>query len=187
MTASISGPIMAFYLEVVDPGQPWRSGRPAGEARRCLVIDRALDTSTMRRRSCAGTPATSWSITTTARPDGAGYGVFPRLIRHAHRTAGFFKVRGVNITHGDFEDFMFALAGVQDFKCEALAGPDALDVLRVSYEVKQGADADALAVELSEKIRTIFELRPELVRLDLGTLAREFEGAVKAPRFQDNR
>ena len=82
---------------------------------------------------------------------------------------------------------MFAMAGVQDFKCEALAGPDALDVLRVSYEARKEADAGALAAQLSEKIRNTFELRPELVQLDLGTLAREFEGAVKAPRFQDKR
>ena len=82
---------------------------------------------------------------------------------------------------------MFGMAGVQDFKCEALAGPDALDVLRVSYEARQSADADALAGELAQKIRNVFELKPELVQLDLGTLAREFEGAVKAPRFQDNR
>ncbi|MYF85288.1 MAG: phenylacetate--CoA ligase family protein, partial [Rhodospirillaceae bacterium] len=94
-------------------------------------------------------------------PAGPGEeGVFPRR-KHAHLTAGFFKVRGINITHGDFEDFMFAMAGVQDFKCEALAGPDALDVLRVSYEARKEADAGALAAQLSEKIRNTFELRPE--------------------------
>ena len=28
------------------------------------------------------------------------------MIRHAARTSGFFKVRGININHADFEDFM---------------------------------------------------------------------------------
>ena len=169
-----------FYLEVLDPA----SLEPVGPARKACWFRPRCGTSTPR-------PSSRWNsgdlvVWRSTEPEGDGYRLFPRL-KHAHRTAGFFKVRGVNITHGDFEDFMFAMAGVQDFKCEALAGPDALDVLRVSYEAKQGADADALAADLAEKIRTIFELRPELVRLDLGTLAREFEGAVKAPRFQDNR
>ena len=169
-----------FYLEVLDPD----SHEPVDPGEEGVLVSTAL-------WNVNATPFVRWNsgdlvVWRSTEPEGDGYRFFPRL-KHAHRTAGFFKVRGINITHGDFEDFMFALAGVQDFKCEALAGPDALDALRVSYEVKQDADANALAAELAEKIRTIFELRPELVQLDLGTLAREFEGAVKAPRFQDNR
>ena len=169
-----------FHLEVLDPD----SHEPAGPGEEGVLVSTAL-------WNVNATPFIRWNsgdlvVWRSTAPEGDGYRVFPRL-KHAHRTAGFFKVRGINITHGDFEDFMFAMAGVQDFKCEALAGPDALDVLRVSYEARQEADAGALAAELAEKIRTVFELRPELVQLDLGTLAREFEGAVKAPRFQDNR
>ena len=43
------------------------------------------------------------------------FSVFP-VIRHAHRTAGFFKIRGVNINHQEFEDFIFDIAEVNDFK-----------------------------------------------------------------------
>ena len=66
---------------------------------------------------------------------GAGpFAVFP-VLRHAHRTTGFFKVRGINIDHGEFEDLMFRLAPINDFKCEALT-LDALDVLRVCIEIQ---------------------------------------------------
>ena len=41
--------------------------------------------------------------------------LFP-MIRHAHRTAGFFKVRGINVNHTDFEDFIFADPKVNDFQ-----------------------------------------------------------------------
>ena len=38
------------------------------------------------------------------------------MIRHANRTTGFFKVRGVNVNHAEFEDFMFRNADVLDFQ-----------------------------------------------------------------------
>jgi phenylacetate-coenzyme A ligase PaaK-like adenylate-forming protein len=62
-----------------------------------------------------------------------------------------------------------------------------LDELRVSFEAKRGADAAALRQALGARIKKVFEVTPELVALEPGTLAREFEGAVKAPRFVDRR
>ena len=50
---------------------------------------------------------------------GSDYAVFP-VIKHAHRTTGFFKVRGVNLNHQEFEDFMFDNHAVNDFKAEAI-------------------------------------------------------------------
>jgi phenylacetate-CoA ligase len=113
------------------------------------------------------------------------FSVFP-LLRHANRTTGFFKVRGVNINHSEFEDLMFAEPDVNDFKCEVVTAAD-LDRIRVSFEAKRGADAKALRETLALRIKKIFEVTPDLVLLDPGTLAREFEGAVKAPRFVDRR
>jgi phenylacetate-coenzyme A ligase PaaK-like adenylate-forming protein len=81
---------------------------------------------------------------------------------------------------------MFAEAAVNDFKCEVVTVGD-LDQLRVSFECKRGADALALEAALAARIKTVFEVTPELTILDPGTLAREFEGAVKAPRFVDRR
>ena len=39
-------------------------------------------------------------------------------MRHARRTVGFFKVRGVNINHSELEDLMFFNQGITDFKAE---------------------------------------------------------------------
>jgi len=50
---------------------------------------------------------------------GESPGEFARLfpmIRHAHRTTGFFKIRGVNVNHTEFEDFMFGNPRVNDFQ-----------------------------------------------------------------------
>ena len=136
------------------------------------------------------TPFLRWSsgdiVVLTEADDGTGpFAVFPR-IRHAHRTTGFFKVRGNNINHSEFEDFLFRDTLINDFKCEALGTLD-LDTLRVSIEVRRGADGDAVATALGHKVRTTFGLTPEVVALPPGTLAREFEASVKAPRFVDRR
>ena len=96
-------------------------------------------------------------------------------------------VRGININHSEFEDFMFTDPSIQDFKCEIVTGADDLERLKVSVELKRDANEEAVSADLNSRIKNTFEVTPELVRLDLGSLAQEFEGAVKAPRFQDNR
>ena len=168
-----------FHLEVLDPD----SLEPVGEGEEGVLVTTAL-------WNINATPFVRWNSgdIVTMRPggDSDGYGVFPR-VRHAHRTAGFFKVRGININHSEFEDFMFAASAVQDFKCEIVTGDDDLERLKVSYELRRDADAAEVGAALAERIKDTFEVTPELVILDLGSLSREFEGAVKAPRFQDNR
>jgi len=113
------------------------------------------------------------------------YSVFP-MIRHAHRTAGFFKVRGVNVNHSDLEDFMFALPTIGDFKAEAV-NDGGNDILRLTIESTGGGPAGDLATTLSAEIKAAFEITPEIVVAERGTLAREFEKSVKAPRFVDRR
>ena len=168
-----------FYIEVLDPD----SLEPVAEGEEGLLVTTAL-------WNINATPFVRWNSgdLVTYRPggDGDGFGVFPR-VRHAHRTAGFFKVRGVNINHSEFEDFMFADPAIQDFKCEIVTGEDDLERLKVSVELTRSADAGQVSGDLATRIKNTFEVTPELVQLDLGSLAREFEGAVKAPRFQDNR
>jgi phenylacetate-CoA ligase len=80
----------------------------------------------------------------SVQPEAEGNGpfsVFP-VVKHAHRTAGFLKIRGVNLDHGEFEDFIFRNPLVNDFKGEAVTVGDA-EVLRVSVELKR--DIDPLA------------------------------------------
>jgi phenylacetate-CoA ligase len=111
--------------------------------------------------------------------------IFP-VIRHAHRTAGFFKIRGVNITHAELEDLMFEDAAIGDFKAAAV-NDGGLDDLRLSIETAKGQDAEQVAAEVSQKVKNVFEVTPVIEQLPVGTLAREFETSVKAPRFADLR
>ncbi len=44
-----------------------------------------------------------------------------------------------------------------------------------------------MAARLGAATKATFEVTPEVVVLERGTLAREFEASVKAPRFVDRR
>jgi phenylacetate-CoA ligase len=136
------------------------------------------------------TPFLRWSsgdlVTYSEADDHDGpFSVFPR-IKHAHRTAGFFKIRGVNLGHQDLEDFMFRHLEIGDFRAEAV-NEGGNDILRLGVEVKRGSDAPAVARILTAQFKEKFELAPQVVVLETGTLAKEFEANVKAARFVDRR
>ena len=168
-----------FLVEVVDPVArlPVAEGEVGG-----LVVT-ALATNNV-------TPFLRWysGDLVSIRNDVAGvspFAIFP-LLKHAHRTSGFFKIRGVNISHADFEDLMFRNASVNDFKCEAVAVDDQ-DVLRVSVELERGTEAVAAIRQLAEQIKRTFEVSPQIVLLEPGSVAREFESSIKAARIVDRR
>ncbi len=168
-----------YHIEVVDPA----TGQAVPEGTVGALVVTPLWTNTL-------TPFLRWSsgdlVVCRAEGKSAGpFAVFP-VLKHAHRTTGFFKVRGVNVNHAELEDFMFRDVAVGDFKAELLSVDD-LDCLRVSIEVRPGADAAAVATQLADTMRNTFEVRPEIVVLASGTLAKEFETGVKAPRFVDRR
>jgi phenylacetate-CoA ligase len=168
-----------YFIEVLDP----KTLEPAKNGEVGTLVVTALWTNHV-------TPFLRWSsgdlVTYSEADDDAGpFAVFPR-IRHAHRTTGFFKVRGINLGHQDLEDCMFRRAEIGDFRAEAL-NEGGLDVLRVGIEVRRGADAGAVAAAVAAEVKERFELAPEVVVLEPGTLAREFEANVKAARFVDRR
>ncbi len=168
-----------FYLEVIDPP----SGRPVPEGQPGALVMTPLWSNTV-------TPFLRWLsgdiVTLRRQPRTADpFSVFP-LLTHALRTEGFFKVRGVNINHADLEDFMFAKPAIADFRAEAVATAG-LDALRLLVEVRRGGDPAAVVKGLAEAVKATFELTPEVEVLATGTLAAEFEKAVKAPRFVDKR
>jgi phenylacetate-CoA ligase len=111
--------------------------------------------------------------------------VYP-MIRHAARTSGFFKVRGININHADFEDFMHRRLDITDFKVE-VEETDTLDMIRVSIEVLNPDNADGPVAALREDVRKTFELSPEIAVLGSGTLEKELQAQVKQQRFIDKR
>lgn len=111
--------------------------------------------------------------------------VYP-LMRHAARTSGFFKVRGININHADFEDFMHRRLDITDFKVE-VEETDTLDMMRVSIEVSDPAQAEGPVTALREDVRKTFELTPDIAVLETGTLEKELQAQVKQQRFIDKR
>ena len=113
------------------------------------------------------------------------YSVFP-LVKHTHRTAGFFKVRGVNMNHTEFEDFMFGDDNIADFKVE-LSTRDDLEHLDVFVEVRGDMPADQINDQLKTNIRNTFEVTAGVNILERGSLAQEFEQSIKAQRFLDKR
>jgi phenylacetate-CoA ligase len=168
-----------FFIEVLDPD----TCAPVGEGETGSLVVTPLWTNNV-------TPFLRWMsgdlVTCREAQDGGGpFSVFP-LVRHAHRTTGFFKVRGVNLNHAEFEDFMFRNLAVADFKAELVSARD-LDVLRLSIEVRRDAAAAPVSDDVQTTVRETFGLTPEVVVLDAGTLAKEFEASVKTPRFSDRR
>jgi phenylacetate-CoA ligase len=103
-------------------------------------------------------------------------------MRHERRTVGFFKVRGVNINHADLEDTLFRDPEVVDFRAEIYSSQGGNDVLHLYVESRSQAKAGVV-----DSIRRTFQVTPEVTLLPRGTVAREFEANVKAPRFMDKR
>jgi phenylacetate-CoA ligase len=169
-----------FLLEVIDSA----SGKPVapGEAGALVMTPLWSNTITPFLRWLTGDIVRLAPQKKTRDP----FSVFPAL-EHALRTEGFFKIRGVNINHGDLEDFMFAQAAVQDFKGEAVTGADGQDRLRLLVELRRGADRGTATADLVAAVKRKFEQTCEVVVLAAGTLAQEFEKSVKAPRFVDKR
>ena len=95
-------------------------------------------------------------------------------------------MRGINLGHQDLEDFIFRRHEIADFRAEALNEGDN-DFLRLSIELRRGADASAAIQALCAGMREKFELLPQVAVLETGTLAKEFEANVKAARFIDRR
>jgi phenylacetate-CoA ligase len=105
--------------------------------------------------------------------------VFP-LVKHTHRTSGFFKIRGVNLNHSEFEDFMFRNREIGDFIAELVSEND-LDTLVVSIEVRREVNPAVAGETMRIAVREKFGVTPRVVVLETGALARKFEGSVKMP------
>ncbi len=164
-----------WFLEVLD-----EAGDPVKDGETGSLVMTALWSNSM-------TPFLRWSsgdlvsISTknsfsTEKP----WSIFP-IMRHARRTIGFFKVRGVNINHADLEDALFRDIAVVDFRAEVSNDGDN-DVLHLQVELRSGNEQKIVAL-----IKKAFQVTPKVSLLPRGTIAKEFESSVKAPRFVDKR
>ena len=163
-----------FYCEVVDE----KNGEPVPEGEVGSLVVTPLWNNTM-------TPFLRWSSGDLVSYSSQGrsdkpWSVFP-MLKHARRTVGFFKVRGVNINHAELEDALFRDPEVVDFRAEVVNDGDN-DVLRLFVETRNSESR-----RIVESIRAAFQVTPEVSLLPRGTIAKEFEAAVKAPRFVDKR
>ena len=164
-----------WYLEVLD-----EAGNPVTPGEVGSLVVTPLWSNTM-------TPFLRWSsgdLVSFSEPEaenGAPWSVFP-IMRHARRTVGFFKVRGVNINHADLEDAMFRVSEVVDFRAEVYNAATGNDVLHLHVETRS-LKGDAII----EAVRKTFQVTPEVSLLPRGTIAKEFEANIKAPRFIDKR
>ena len=169
-----------FFVEIVDEA----TGAPVaeGEAGSLVITPLYINSVTPFLRWVSGDV-----ISMTARDGGSSaWSVFP-VMRHARRTVGFFKVRGVNVNHAELEDLMFRNPDVIDFKAEVSASAAGLDVLSLFIEVKRGLVVEQACARVRERMAATFQVTPEIKVLDTGTLGREFEASVKAARFVDRR
>jgi phenylacetate-CoA ligase len=166
-------------FEVVDE----KTGLPVPEGEEGLMVITPLwiNNATPFLRWSSGDIVTIRNETSLDGP----FAVFP-VMRHAHRTAGFFKIRGVNLGHQDLEDFIFRYAEIGDFRAEAM-NEGGNDFLKLSIEVRRGCDASEVARRVQLQTKEKFELTPQVAVLETGTLAKEFEANVKAARFIDRR
>ena len=130
-----------FFVEVVDPA----THLPLEEGEVGALVVTPLFTNHM-------TPFLRWlsgDLVTCARRRRRGpFSVFP-VVRHAQRTTGFFKIRGINLDHGEFEDFMFRNSLVNDFKCEAVTAERHRGAARLRrVQARLGSDAALEAAEV---------------------------------------
>ena len=168
-----------FDLEVVDE----KTGEPMPEGEVGILVFTPYWNNEI-------TPFLRWESGdyVSYRSDGMTEGparVYP-IIKHAARTSGFFKVRGININHSDFEDFMHRQLKIGDFKVEVVE-TETLDQLRIFIEVRAENHPEMVQNELQLKVRETFELTPEVHLLQLGSLEKEFQSQVKQQRFVDKR
>jgi phenylacetate-CoA ligase len=169
-----------FFCEVVDE----ETGQPVADGEVGSLVITALANNEV-------TPFLRWSsgdlISLTSQGHGDGpWSMFP-VMRHARRTVGFFKVRGVNINHNELEDLMFYNQGIADFKAEVYCVDGGLDCLRLLVEPRRGLDRDGVGRSIHTSVQKTFEVAPEIVFLEPGTLGKEFEASIKAARFVDKR
>jgi phenylacetate-CoA ligase len=163
-----------FYCEVVDE----KTGEPVPEGTVGSLVVTPLWNNCM-------TPFLRWSsgdlVSMTTKGKGKGpWKVFP-MLKHERRTVGFFKVRGVNINHAELEDLLFRDPDVVDFRAEVYDS-QGNDVLHLHVEMRNQEREKIIST-----LKKTFQVTPEVSLLPRGQIAKDFEAAVKPPRFVDKR
>ncbi len=169
-----------FFLEVVDEATGQQV--PDGEVGSLVVTPLFINSMTPFLRWVSGDLVSL----EPGSVEGGFWRHFP-VMRHARRTVGFFKIRGVNINHSELEDVMFGNRAVLDFKAEAIALESGNDALHLLFEVHPQSTETEARDAVAATVRAAFENDPVISILPIGTIGQEFEASVKAARFVDKR
>ncbi len=170
-----------FYCEVVDEN----TGEPLPDGLVGTLAQTPLWNNEM-------TPFLRWNsgdLVSMKRPQGTSaspWSLFP-ILSHERRTVGFFKVRGTNINHPELEDLIFYEPRISEFRAEVYNDERGLDVLHLLIETKRGVPPDEANAVVAGLVSKTFQVTPRVTVQTPGTIAREFEANVKAPRFIDRR
>lgn len=169
-----------FQVEVLNP----RTFEPVPEGGEGVLVVTPLETN-------HATPFVRWvsgdvvTLTTSDCACGPPFAAFP-LLRHAGRTEGFSKIKGVNVNHGELEDFLLAASGVADYRVVLRTVDAEREELLIELEVEAEAPPETTA-EVERAVCLKFGVGTRVESVARGTHARRFEGAVKAQRFVDER
>jgi phenylacetate-CoA ligase len=169
-------PPEAGYYEVVDP----ESGEPVGhgEIGELVITPFGADASPLIRYATGD--RVRW-MAPGACP--CGRPLAGIAAGEVERYDDMMKIRGVNVWPASFDEAVFAVEAVSDYRGRVWVDDDGNE--RVEIRAEGEGDRDALAGAVSESVHRVTGLRVEVKIEPTGTLAREVpEGFVKIKRFQ---
>jgi len=164
------------YYEVIDP----ESGEPVGhgESGELVITPFGADASPLIRYATGD--RVRW-MAPGACP--CGRPLSGVAAGEVERYDDMMKIRGVNVWPASFDEAVFAVAAVIDYRGTVWVDEDGSE--RVEIRAEGAGRPDAIAEALSASVHRVTGLRVEVKVEPPGTLAREVpEGFVKIKRFQ---
>jgi phenylacetate-CoA ligase len=168
-----------FHLEVVDP-QSCEPVKP-GEVGLLVVTPLYTNNATPFLRWVSG----DFVSLRTGRGCEAPYGHLP-LMRLAGRTAGFIKVRGINLNHNELEEHLLAFDDVADYMITAVVEHER-EVLRIDLELFPGASERDVVNQVRAEMTRAFEVEPDVRPVTAGSIAAQLAANIKQTRVFDRR
>lgn len=164
------------YYEVIDP----ESGEPVGhgETGELVITPFGADASPLIRYATGD--RVRWMA---PRACPCGRPLAGIAAGEVERYDDMMKIRGVNVWPASFDEAVFAVEAVSDYRGRVWLDDDGSE--RVEIRAEGAGRPDAIAEALSASVHRVTGLRVEVKVEPPGTLAREVpEGFVKIKRFQ---
>jgi len=105
-----------------------------------------------------------------------------------HRYDDMLKVRGVNVWPKALDEAIFGVGGVHDYRGTVMSDAAGRELVELRVEIANVDDVDAVAKQISQRVRKELGLSVAVKSLRPGHLAAETpEGFVKVSRWRDVR